>query len=53
MFHWLFDIAFILYLAASAGLLFYGLNCYVLLILFARRAKETDARQRRVGKDLE
>jgi len=50
MFRWLLDIAFILYLAASAGLLFYGLNCYVLLTLFARRAKETDARQRLLEK---
>jgi cellulose synthase/poly-beta-1,6-N-acetylglucosamine synthase-like glycosyltransferase len=48
MFHWLLDIAFILYLTASAGLLFYGLNCYVLLTLFARRARETNIRQRLV-----
>jgi cellulose synthase/poly-beta-1,6-N-acetylglucosamine synthase-like glycosyltransferase len=48
MFHWLIDIAFFLYLAASAGLLFYGLNCYVLLTLFARRAKDTDTRQRSI-----
>ncbi|NJR43064.1 MAG: glycosyltransferase [Akkermansiaceae bacterium] len=46
MFHWLLDIAFFLYLLASAGLLFYGLNCYVMLILFARRARETKSRQR-------
>ncbi len=46
MFHWLLDIAFVLYLLASAGLLFYGLNCYVMLLFFARRAKATDARQR-------
>ncbi len=48
MIRWLLDIAFILYLTASAGLLFYGLNCYVLLVLFARRTKETSARQRLV-----
>ncbi len=46
MFHWLLDIAFALYLTASAGLLFYGLNCYVMLTLFARRAKDTKSRQR-------
>jgi len=45
MSHWFFDISFALYLAASAGLLFYGLNCYVLLSLFACRAKETRIRQ--------
>ena len=38
-------LAFALYLAASAGLLFYGLNCYVLLILFSKKSKETRARQ--------
>jgi cellulose synthase/poly-beta-1,6-N-acetylglucosamine synthase-like glycosyltransferase len=46
MFHWLLDIAFILYLAASAGLLFYGLNCYVMLMLFARRVRHSGTRQR-------
>lgn len=45
MFHWLLDIAFILYLTASAGLLFYGLNCYVMILLFARRARQTRERQ--------
>jgi cellulose synthase/poly-beta-1,6-N-acetylglucosamine synthase-like glycosyltransferase len=48
MSHWFFDISFALYLAASAGLLFYGLNCYVLLGLFARRAEETRIRQQAV-----
>lgn len=48
MSHWFLDISFALYLAASAGLLFYGLNCYVLLSLFARRAKETRSRQQAV-----
>ena len=38
-------IAFALYLAASAGLLFYGLNCYVLLFLFSKKSKETRQRQ--------
>ena len=47
---WFFDIAFIVYLAASAVLLLYGLNCYVLLALFIRRAGETDARQRLLEK---
>lgn len=50
MFLRLFDIAFILYLAASAVLLLYGLNCYVLLTLFVRRARETDGRQRLLEK---
>jgi cellulose synthase/poly-beta-1,6-N-acetylglucosamine synthase-like glycosyltransferase len=45
MFYWFFFSAFILYLAVSAGLLLYGLNCYVLLILFARRARATRIRQ--------
>lgn len=48
MIDWLLDIAFGIYLAASAGLLFYGLNCYVLLALFARRAGETRVRQERI-----
>jgi len=34
-------IAFILYLAASIGLLLYGINCYVLLLLFFRKSKST------------
>jgi cellulose synthase/poly-beta-1,6-N-acetylglucosamine synthase-like glycosyltransferase len=38
-------IAFVLYLAASAGLLLYGLNCYVLLSLFTKKSKETRNRQ--------
>ena len=38
-------IAFALYLLASMGLLLYGLNCYVMLALFARRVRETRARQ--------
>ena len=38
-------LSFVLYLAASVGLLFYGLNCYVLLILFSRRVEETRIRQ--------
>ncbi|MGB6220729.1 glycosyltransferase [Haloferula sp.] len=41
-------IALVLYLTASAGLLAYGLNCYILLFLYARIAKETHARQRQV-----
>ncbi len=45
------DITFVLYLAASAGLLFYGLNCYVLLALFGRRASETRIRQLRIEED--
>jgi cellulose synthase/poly-beta-1,6-N-acetylglucosamine synthase-like glycosyltransferase len=48
MSHWFLDISFAVYLAASAGLLCYGLNCYVLLSLFARRAKETRFRQQAV-----
>ncbi len=38
-------IAFTIYLLASLGLLFYGLNCYVMLFLFARRIRETQAKQ--------
>ena len=38
-------IAFALYLAASAGLLLYGLNCYVLLSLFRKKSKQTRTRQ--------
>ena len=38
-------IAFALYLAASAGLLSYGLNSYVLIFLFSKKSKETLARQ--------
>lgn len=38
-------IAFALYLAASTGLLFYGLNCYVLLVLFSKKSKENRTRQ--------
>ena len=34
-----------LYIAASAGLFFFGVNCYLLLWLFVRRARETTARQ--------
>lgn len=45
MLHFLLDLSFALYLSASAGLLFYGLNCYVLLVLFARRERETRVRQ--------
>lgn len=37
-------LAFILYLAASAGLMLYGINCYVMLLLFARKAKSTRER---------
>jgi len=48
MVHWFFDISFALYLAVSAGLVFYGLNGYVLLGLFARRARETLSRQKTV-----
>jgi cellulose synthase/poly-beta-1,6-N-acetylglucosamine synthase-like glycosyltransferase len=46
MSHWLLDTAFVLYVAASGGLLVYGLNCYVMLALFARGAKQASARQR-------
>ncbi len=48
MFHWLLDIAFYLYLTASAGLLFYGLNCYVMLLFFQRQVKATQQRQRKL-----
>ncbi len=44
----LLDLSFAIYIVASAGLLLYGLNCYVLLTLFARRARETEVRQRLV-----
>lgn len=44
-------IAFALYLAASAGMLFYGLNCYVLLALFFRRVGETRRRQLKAEAD--
>ncbi len=43
-------IAFILYLLASLGLLFYGLNCYVMLALFARRVRETRTRHHEAEK---
>ena len=45
MLQFFLDLSFVLYLTASAGLLFYGLNCYVLLILFARKTGETRIRQ--------
>jgi len=37
--------AFALYLVASAGLFAFGLNCYIMLALFARRARTTTANQ--------
>lgn len=40
------QIALVLYLAASAGLILYGLNTYVLLSLFSKKTKETLARHR-------
>jgi len=43
--------AFAVYLAASLGMLFYGLNCYVLLTLFGRRFRETSLRQRQAEQD--
>lgn len=45
------SIALVLYLTASAGLLAYGLNCYILLFLYARRARETNKRQRQIEAD--
>lgn len=48
MLDFLLDLSFVLYLAASAGLLAFGLNSYVMLALFARRSKENSARQRRL-----
>jgi cellulose synthase/poly-beta-1,6-N-acetylglucosamine synthase-like glycosyltransferase len=51
MYHWLRDLAFFLYLIASAGLFLYGLNYYVLLALFARRVKATNAHQRQLEAD--
>jgi cellulose synthase/poly-beta-1,6-N-acetylglucosamine synthase-like glycosyltransferase len=50
MIQWLLDLSFFLYLAASAGLLLYGLNCYVLLCLFARRASATRSQQQQAEK---
>ncbi len=47
----LLGIALALYLAASLGMLFYGLNCYVLLALFGRRFKETQLLQRKAEED--
>ncbi|MGJ8632675.1 MAG: glycosyltransferase [Luteolibacter sp.] len=38
-------IAFAIYIAASAGLLVYGLNCYVLLFLFTKKSSQTRTRQ--------
>jgi cellulose synthase/poly-beta-1,6-N-acetylglucosamine synthase-like glycosyltransferase len=38
-------IAFSIYLACCAGMLLYGLNCYVLVSLFRRKAEETRTRQ--------
>ena len=37
-------ISVIIYVTASVGLLFYGLNTYVLLFLFTRQKKESNAR---------
>jgi len=42
----LLQIAFLLYLAASAGLLVYGLNCYLMLALHARRHRRELTRRR-------
>ncbi len=39
-------LAFAVYLAASLGLLVYGLNCYVMLLLFRKKAGATRDRQR-------
>lgn len=39
-------ISLFFYILASCGLLFYGLNTYVLLYLFSRKSKETRARHR-------
>jgi len=49
----LLGIAFALYLAASLGMLCYGLNCYVLLVLFGRRVWETEQRQKKVEGEWE
>lgn len=40
------QITLILYVAASVGLLFYGLNTYVLLFLFSKKVEESRARHR-------
>ncbi len=45
MIQWLLDLSFFLYLAASFGLMLYGLNYYVILYLFSRRASVTQTRQ--------
>ncbi|MEM9237814.1 MAG: glycosyltransferase, partial [Verrucomicrobiota bacterium] len=41
------SIALVLYLTASAGLLAYGLNCYILLLLYAQRARRTHEAQQK------
>ncbi|WP_411827746.1 glycosyltransferase [Luteolibacter sp. AS25] len=41
-------VAFAIYVIASAGLLFYGLNAYVLIFLFGKRAKATQGRQLKI-----
>ncbi|MBC8126493.1 MAG: glycosyltransferase [Gloeobacteraceae cyanobacterium ES-bin-144] len=48
MFHWLLHCAFVLYLAASAGLVIYGLNSYVMVFLFLRRSKKNELRQQAI-----
>ena len=48
MLDFLLYLSFLLYLAASVGLLVFGLNSYVMLALFARRARERSIRQRQV-----
>lgn len=38
-------LAFVIYLAACAGMLLYGLNCYVLVALFRKKSKQTRSHQ--------
>jgi len=51
MLDFLLYLSFLLYLAASAGLLVFGLNSYIMLMLFARSAMEKSTRQRQVEAD--
>jgi cellulose synthase/poly-beta-1,6-N-acetylglucosamine synthase-like glycosyltransferase len=46
------SLIFVLYLVSTVGLLFYGLNCYVMLVLYFRRRREALAAQARLRERL-